>query len=252
MPWSLSGVVGEMRKTNKVAILHHLEKDTTSLSHPPHNHATIIDGMASIQRAKVNGLTFQQFADNLLQFIISGSRLTRRIDVVFDVYWDSSIKKAERVRRSMGKLEFSSIIPTQKIQQWHSFLYNGTKNTSLVAFLNEEWKKEKHMPYFEGWQIFLTCGDVCSYYNDFRWEHVNELDSNQEEADTRLLLHSNPASRNGFDDIMIHIPDTDVFLLMLSMPNEIAGKLYMKTGTRGKTRMIDIADVNDQLDGKVC
>ena len=67
LPWSLSGVVGELYKTNKVAILHHLEKDTTPLSHPPHDHAAIIDGMAAIQKRKANGLTFQQFADNLLQ-----------------------------------------------------------------------------------------------------------------------------------------------------------------------------------------
>lgn len=38
---------------------------------------------------------------------------------------------------------------------------------------------------------------------------------------------------------------------MLPMSNQVAGKLYMKNGTRGKTRMIDIADVKDQLDGKV-
>ena len=38
---------------------------------------------------------------------------------------------------------------------------------------------------------------------------------------------------------------------MLSMSNEIARKLYLKTGTWGKTRMIDIADVKDRLDGKV-
>lgn len=50
---------------------------------------------------------------------------------------------------------------------------------------------------------------------------------------------------------MIHTPDLDIFLLMLPMSNEVAGKLYMKNGTRGKTRMIDIADVKDQLDGKV-
>ena len=50
---------------------------------------------------------------------------------------------------------------------------------------------------------------------------------------------------------MIHTPDTDVFLSMLSMSNEIAGKLYMKTGTRRETRMINIADVKDQLDRKV-
>ena len=138
------------------------------------------------------------------------------------------------MRRSTGKLEFSSIIPTQKIQQWHSFLSNGTSKTSLVAFLNEEWKKEKYMPYFEERQIFLTCGEVCSYYNGFRWENVNELVSNQEEADPRLLPHSHHASRNGFHDIMVHTPDTDVFLLMLSLSNEIAGKLYRRLVREGK------------------
>ena len=35
------------------------------------------------------------------------------------------------------------------------------------------------------------------------------------------------------------------------MSSEIAGKLYVKTGTQGKTRMVDIADVKDQLNGKV-
>ena len=86
------------------------------------------------------------------------------------------------------------------------------------------------MPYFEGQQIFLMCREICSYYSGFHWENVNNLVSNKEEADTKLLLHSQQASRNRFDDIMIHIPDTDVFFLMLSMSNKIAGKLYMKTG----------------------
>ena len=47
------------------------------------------------------------------------------------------------------------------------------------------------------------------------------------------------------------LQNTDLFLLMLLLSNEIAGKLYMKNGTRGKTRMNDIADVNNQLDWKV-
>ena len=83
--WSLYDVVGELCKTNEVAILHHLEKYTTPLSHPPHSHTAIIDGMAAIQKAKANGLTFQQFADDLLQFIISANRLAWRIDIGFNV-----------------------------------------------------------------------------------------------------------------------------------------------------------------------
>ena len=50
---------------------------------------------------------------------------------------------------------------------------------------------------------------------------------------------------------MIHTPDTDVFLLVMSMSNEIARELYMKNAMRGKIRMINIADVKDQLDWKV-
>ena len=107
------------------------------------------------------------------------------------------------------------------------------------------------MSYFEGRQIFLTCGEVCFYCTGFRWENVNELVSNQEEADTRLLLQFHHVSRNGLDNIMIHTPDTDVFLLRFSMSNGITGKVSMKTGTRGKNRMIDIADVTDQLDETV-
>lgn len=50
---------------------------------------------------------------------------------------------------------------------------------------------------------------------------------------------------------MIHTPDTAVFLLVMSMSNEIARELYMKNAMRGKIRMINIADVKDQLDWKV-
>ena len=50
---------------------------------------------------------------------------------------------------------------------------------------------------------------------------------------------------------MIHTPDTAVFLLVMSMSNEIARELYMKNAMRGKIRMINIPDVKDQLDWKV-
>ena len=135
-----SGVVVELCKTNVVTIQHRLEKT------PQHCHILHIPccnhwWYGCNTRSKSQSLTFQQFADNLFQFIIFGSWLAQRIDIVFDVYKDSSIKDAKKVRRDMGKLEFSSIIPTQKIQQWHSILSNGTIKTLLMAFLNEEWKK---------------------------------------------------------------------------------------------------------------
>ena len=65
LPWALSGSVGELHKTNKVALLHSLEKDATPLTSPPRNHAAIIDGMAVVQKCKPTGKTFKQMASNM-------------------------------------------------------------------------------------------------------------------------------------------------------------------------------------------
>ena len=70
-----------------------------------------------------------------------------------------------------------------------------------------------------------------------QWLSVGECKRvmlNQEEVDPRLLPHSHHVSRNRFHDIMVHTPDTDVFLLMLSLSNEIAGKLYRRLVREGK------------------
>jgi len=42
---------------------------------------------------------------------------------------------------------------------------------------------------------------------------VTHLRSNQEEADTKIILHAFDAASRGTTEITIHSPDTDVFVL---------------------------------------
>ena len=107
LPWDLSGSVGELRKTNKVALLHRLEKDGTS---PPRNHVSVIDEMAVVQKCKPTGKTFEQMASGMLELILSTTRQAESIGIVFDVYMESPIKNSERLRRSSAKLNFSRIV----------------------------------------------------------------------------------------------------------------------------------------------
>ena len=65
------------------------------------------------------------------------------------------------------------------------------------------------------------------------WCEVQELRSNQEEADTHMLLHANHTRSNGIENIVIHTPDTDVFIVMMFFLNSIR-ILYIKTETKGK------------------
>ena len=101
MLWALSGSVDELRKTNKLALLRNLEKDATPLTSPSMNHAAIIYGIAVVQKCKPTGnlKTFEQMTSDTLELILSTSKQAERIDIVFDVYRESSIKNTERLRR---------------------------------------------------------------------------------------------------------------------------------------------------------
>ena len=57
--------------TNKVSLLHSIEKDATPLTPPPRNHDVIIDGMAVEHKCKPTGKTFKQMALHMLELILS-------------------------------------------------------------------------------------------------------------------------------------------------------------------------------------
>ena len=46
-------------------------------------------------------------------------------------------------------------------------------------------------------------------------QNVNYLQSDQEEADTKMLLHALDATVNGVTELHIHSPDTDILVLPL-------------------------------------
>ena len=71
---------------------------------------------------------------------------------------------------------------------------------------------------------------------------IQELQSDHQEADTRLLLHANHASED-HDKLGIVSPETDVFLIALSKNPLIQSHLYMLTGTGKHIRIIDIEAV---------
>ena len=95
----------------------------------PGEYAFMADGMACVRQIKPAQMAYSDFANQLLSFIVRFSKAAKRIDVVFDVYVDNSIKDVERSRRSKGELKLKKIIPSAKIKQWNLLLSsNGNKN----------------------------------------------------------------------------------------------------------------------------
>lgn len=77
------------------------------------------------------------------------------------------------------------------------------------------------------------------------------LSSTQEEADGGLLLHENHASEEGFENVIIASDDTDVFVLSLFFSRTIQASLYVKCGTKTRTKLVDIGKIYCVLGAEV-
>ena len=76
-----------------------------------------------------------------------------------------------------------------------------------------------------------TAGEECYEISSDGSVLCEGLRYTQEEVDTRLLLHTYHAGRNGCATVVISSDDTDVFLLCLAFKSLIPSTVYMKRNT---------------------
>lgn len=253
LPWALANVDGSLRKTNKAALANELEKNVSPAEEIPEPSATIIDGMSLVQKLKGNDQTFLQLAESALSHVLHEGSKSHRIDVVFDVYKEMSIKDAERANRGADTgIQFKNIAPGHKIQQWRKLLCSPANKTALIRFLVEQWKSPQQRQKLQEKVLFVTCEQLCFRIAKEQWEEVSELRSSQEEADTRLLLHALHAAESGYKSVVVTAEDTDVLVLCLGMCKKIPCRMYQKCGTKARTRFLDISKLSNALGRSVC
>jgi len=116
--------------------------------------------MSLVQKLRGNDKTFLQLTESALTHVLHEGSKCHRIDVVFDVYREMSIKDAERSNRTSDTgIRCKNTAPGNKIQQWRNFLCSHANNTAEIRFLVEQWKspqqKEKLL---ENVLYASTCG----------------------------------------------------------------------------------------------
>lgn len=131
--------------------------------------------------------------------------------LVFDSYIDGSLKAAIRDHRqsSVGRTQYR-ILPTTNIS-----------NTALRKLLSHEKTKDELTKYLS--EYFIKHGTeykrkfVVSFQGKPAATHtdVTVLETTQEEADTKILLHAAFVAKKGFKTLHIHSPDSDVLILAL-------------------------------------
>lgn len=253
LPWALANADGSLRKTNKATLARELENKVCPAEVIGERSATLIDGMSMIHKLKGDNKTFSQLADSILTHVLHEGSQSHRIDVIFDVYKETSIKDVERANRgaSTGP-QFRNISAGQIIQQWKKLLCSPSNKASLIKFLVNEWKGSNLRNKLEEKVMYVTCEQLCFKLTKDKWEEVAELKSSQEEADTRLLLHALHAAQLGYKSVVITAEDTDVTVLCLGVRSNIQCHMYQKCGTKNRTRYLDITKLSHALGDSVC
>jgi hypothetical protein len=170
----------------------------------------------------------------------------------------SRILKEPEEPEMLESRKFMCLSKEQNVpKQWKKFLSLDENKESLISFLCEHWRSYTSSRLGNLAVLYATSKEKCYSFSRgiadeclVVFNKVLELESNHEEADTRLLLHTKHAAVA--NDRVIKSPDTDVFLLCILMQRAIEKDVYFMTGTGNRFRLIDIQAVVETMDEKVC
>ena len=252
VPWALASADGTLRKTNKAALGIALEKLADTAEVIPTNSACIIDGMSIVRKTNGNQRTFGEICNTIHNTVLLESGQSDRIDLVFDVYQEKSIKNAERVKRGAAhRTQYKTILPSHKIKQWQSFLKDSNNKCSFIRFLCKEWRNDKYCSKLKQVTLFVAYDRECWKLTADGAVQVDSLACSHEEADTRMLFHAKKAAENRKDAVVIVCEDTDVLVLATAMAEEIGVPIYQRRGNQSRTRYINVSSLRNALGDRV-
>lgn len=134
-----------------------------------------------------------------------------RVDIVFDVYRDDSLKCETRRKRGIGSRR-KVTDNTRPPKSWNSCLRCNENKTELFGFLAE---RIVSATITTEATIVVTKEEKVVSNRALDTEFVSPC--NHEEADTRLFLHARHAALGGSRSINIVSSDTDVVVIGVSV-----------------------------------
>ena len=134
---------------------------------------------------------------------------TKRLDVVWDEYIQDSLKESTHEKRGKGvrrKVSGSTKIPGN----WKNFLGDQMNKKELFAFLTSKIESFSWPPTKS---VCVTSGQAVSACGLF----VPMDDCNDEEADTRIMVHIRHALEHGAETVLVRTVDTDVVVILVGL-----------------------------------
>ena len=262
---SLAHTDGTLRKTAKSALMTIIEKEANTQPRLPASALPttyIIDGMAVVQMTKSAGASkFGELSQKYYNIFTAPLNLRKcnNVHIVFDQYLEVSIKAGERLKRGASTaLEVQIAGPSTPVpKQWGKYITNEKNKINLCDFLTHSVCKfgQEMLPLNKSIVIGggFKDGKRCVVITRGCCRDVEDLQSDHEEADTRLLLHAKYVSEAEAGRIVIQSPDTDVLVLCVAHYSHLScSEIWFKTGVKDRLRFIPIHNIVHELGLGIC
>ena len=210
----------------------------------------ILDGMAIVQKLKKtkDTKTCRDLGEVFIKRVKLESRQYDEVYLIFDRYIEGSLKERTRHKRTGGKgiqykVTDNARIDNIPLKKFLSHIETKQELTVYLARLLVNYFEENNTNYV------VVYDTVCETNIDGFEEALKE--HSQEEAATLMVLYAlEIAERDPFSKVCVVSPDTDVFLLFISMFPRLCKDIIFKTGSGDNLREIDIDAAYEALDPK--
>ncbi|KAG1652172.1 hypothetical protein GQR58_026483 [Nymphon striatum] len=246
VPLAFANPDGSRRVTKKSqlmeVVLSYSEQETMhepSIIPKEETAAYLVDLMALIRSLPGVSDTYRELTQRIVDALPTGYA---RVDIVADTYRKDSLKNSERIKRGHSAKVLINSAESKIPRNFSDFLKNGENKGRMIEIIKDEMDKQKHafLEKLKCNEIMFSVDKVCIRMTEHSTDVVDELSSNQEEADTKLLLHAKHVfNAHPGKAVLIRSPsgDVDINILFLALFPEDADRIYIDYGT-GKSRKV--------------
>ena len=207
---------------------------------------------------KGNVKTFGEFCQKVQNMILNLGKDYHRIDIVFVIYLENSVKASARKSRkkSIEPIPMSINRDDQQLPSAIDGFWASESNKEALQMHYIQWTLTN---YYEEKLICLGRSQNGNIFGGMKVERGNISDVPnlrcEHEADDRIMLHIDDAVRAGYEKIIIAFPDTDVFVTALYHYTKWMyvnlQELWMICGKGETTRVVPLHAVANKIETTV-
>ena len=211
---------------------------------PPRDKSTLFieDGNAIFHILKDIPGSFKKISEKILRM------LPVDVDVIFstDRYNENSVKSMERARRGHSEKLIIHGENTKRPADWKSFLANDENKKQLVNILERTWSTDDFSSQIQGRSVILINEHTATEFTSINGKSTQSiilprLQSNQEETDTRIIVYCLFARENGYTNVQVRSPDSDIFFILLNYIEHLEGiTVFFYTGSSNNRKLINM------------